>query len=314
MFEAVARARSRTADGEIHLRRATEGDLEACERIWRDSINDYTRRLNQIDIPPENPGLRRLHQHALETDGQRFIVAERDAAVVAFGSAMLRSPLWFLSMLFVDPTEQARGLGRRILGEILPTVDQATVLATVTDSAQPISNGLYASFGMVPRVPALHLAGRPPDGWAPPPLPAGILAMALPATDATQAHIDALDREVVGFSHPQDHAFALRERPARFGYRDASGTLVGYGYTSEVGRVGPIAAVDEALAAAILGHLLATVVPRGASAVWVPGSAGAVLTTALSAGLRIEDFPLLLCWSERFADFSRYIPISPGLL
>jgi GNAT superfamily N-acetyltransferase len=313
-FEAVARARSNANSDGLRIRRAVESDLEACERIWRESINDYTRRLNQLDIPSDNPGLRRLHQHALATDGERFLVAEREARVVGFGSAVLRPPLWFLSMLFVDPVEQARGLGRRILVEILPDPDQASILATATDSAQPISNGLYSSFGVIPRVPMLHLAGRPADRWQPPSLPDGVIAMALPDTPAAQAQIDTLDLEVAGFAHPQDHAFALRERPSRFGYRDASGKLVGYGYTSEVGRVAPIAALDEALAGAILGHLLMAVAPRGASAIWVPGSAGAVLTTALSAGLRIEDFPLLLCWTERFADFSRYIPISPGLL
>jgi GNAT superfamily N-acetyltransferase len=314
MFEAVAGARSGAIDDGIQLRRAAEDDLAACERIWRESINDYTRRLNQPDIPPDNPGLRLLHQHAMATDPDRFVVAERGAEVVAFGSAVLRPPLWFLSMLFVDPSEQARGLGRAILGAILPDAEEATVLATATDSAQPVSNGLYAKLGIIPRVPMFHLAGRPPEGWTPPPLPDGVIALNLPATASIQEQIDALDVEVGGFAHPQDHAFALRSRPARFGYRDADGRLVGYGYTSEVGRIAPIVALDEALAGAILGHLLATVVPRGASAIWVPGSAGSVMSTALEAGLRIEDFPLLLCWSEPLIDFSRYIPFSPGLL
>jgi hypothetical protein len=28
----------------------------------------------------------------------------------------------------------------------------------------------------------------------------------------------------------------------------------------------------------------------------------------------MEPIPLLLCWDRPFADFSRYLPISPGLL
>ena len=31
-------------------------------------------------------------------------------------------------------------------------------------------------------------------------------------------------------------------------------------------------------------------------------------------GLRFEDFPLLLGWTQPFAQFERYLPISPGLL
>ena len=34
----------------------------------------------------------------------------------------------------------------------------------------------------------------------------------------------------------------------------------------------------------------------------------------LRAGFRIDGFPVLLCWDRPFADFARYLPISPGLL
>jgi GNAT superfamily N-acetyltransferase len=317
------------ADG-LEVRPATEADLPDCERVWRDGLNDYLRRLNQLEIPPDNPGLRRLHEHTLATDPDRFLVAERDGRLVAFGSAVQRGPLWFLSMLFIDPAEQARGLGRRLLNDLRAPRGAAVaadapggagrqeggtaVLATATDSAQPISNGLYASLGIVPRMPLINVVGRPRDGWTPPALPAGIVAAPLGDAPATERDIDDLDRELLGFAHPGDHAFARRERPAVFGYRDAAGRLHGYGYTSPVGRIGPVAVRDVELMAPLRGHLLTTVQPRGASAVWLPGGAGSAVGLALEAGLRFEDFPLLLCWSRPFADFERYLPISPGLL
>jgi len=303
----------------LHLRQATVDDLPACERIWRDGLNDYLGQLGQAGVPEDNPGLRRLHAHTLATDPDRFRVATRDGQAVAFGSAVQRGPVWFLSMLFVDPAEQARGLGRRLLGEIAPSDPDAT-LATATDSAQPISNGLYASLGIVPRMPLLNAVGRPRPGWTPPPLPVGVAAGLLVPGDGdvlpppVVAELAELDREVVGFEHPEDHAFALRERPSGFAYRDGAGRLVGYGYTSTVGRVGPVAVRDVGLMAPVLGHLLTAVEPRGASAIWLPGAAGSAIGLALGAGLRFEDFPLLVCWSRPFADFERYLPISPGLL
>ena len=312
--------------GPFRTRPATSADLAACERIWRDGINDYTRRLNQPDIPLDNPGLRRLHAHTLATDPSRFRVAERGNEVVAFGSAVQRGGVWFLSMLFVDPAAQARGVGRRLLGEILPEGSNgsggssatagAPVLATATDSAQPISNGLYALHGIVPRMPIFNVVGRPRPSWTPPALPAGVRAVELPqAVDpAVGRELEALDRGIVGFEHTEDHAFALAERPNRFGYRDASGTLVGYGYTSPVGRIGPVAVRDPALMAPVVAHLLTAVEPRGASAIWIPGGTSGAMAVALEAGLRFEDWPLLLCWSRPFADFERYVPISPGLL
>ena len=315
-----------TADDGLEIRPATEADLAECERVWRDGLNDYLLPLNQREIEPDNPGVRRLHVHTLETDPERFLVGERDGRVVAFGSAVQRGPLWFLSMLFIDPAEQARGLGRRLLNDLRAprgpgasnrqqgTDDGPAVLATVTDSAQPISNGLYASLGIVPRMPLINLVGRPRDGWTPPALPGGIAAAELVDGPATSRELDDLDREVLGFEHRADHAFARLERPSALAYRDAKGHLVGYGYASPVGRIGPIAVRDPDLMGPVLGHLLTEVAPRGASAIWIPGGAGAAVATALEAGLRFEDFPLLLCWSRPFADFERYVPISPGLL
>ncbi len=317
-------SRSRGLDG-VTFRYATEADLPECSRIHRAGIDDYLVRMAFPPMPVENPGLLRLHAHTLASDPTRFQVAERRGRggrprIVAFGSAVERGPMWFLSMLFVEPADQARGLGRALLERILPKDRDGRRLATCTDSAQPISNGLYASFGIVPRMPFLNLLGRPRDGWSPPPLRDGITATrADPGPDgrldpAAQAELDALDLEVNGWSHPQDHAFDLRERPWLFRYRDAAGRLVGYGYTSEVGRTGPVAVRDEALLFPVIAHLLTAVPPRGASSVWLGGEAAEAVAAGIRAGLRLEGFPILVCWSEPFADFTRYVPTSPGLI
>jgi len=303
-----------TAGTDVVLRRATLGDLPACERIWRDGLNDYLRRLNLAEVPEDNPGLRRLHAHALATDPDRFWVATRLTGradrVVAFGSTVERGPVAYLSMLFVDPAEQARGLGRRLLGEVLPD-DGRPIRATATDSAQPISNGLYASLGVVPRMPLFNLVGRPRAGWEPPTLPGDIRIGPLEPGDAPE--VDRLDAEVLGFSHPEDHAFIRTDEARAFAYRRGD-ALVGYGYASVVGRIGPIAVLQAELLGPVVGHLLTAVEPRGASAIWITGGAGPAVRLLLEAGLRFEDFPLLLGWSEPFADFGRYLPISPGLL
>ena len=57
-------------------------------------------------------------------------------------------------------------------------------------------------------------------------------------------------------------------------YHGPDGTPVAYGYATEAGRVGPVASRDPALLAPILGHLTSAVIPRGAFAIWLPGTAG----------------------------------------
>ncbi len=299
----------------ISLRPATEADLLACEDVWRVGLDGYLGPLGFPDMPVENPGLRRLHAHTLATDPSRFWVATNGERVVAFGSAALRGPVCFLSMLFVYPDFQGRGIGRAILERILPPASDGIALATATDAAQPVSNALYASLGIVPRMPLFNLVGRPWESWQPPALPTGVRVIRVTADlGAFPAERDALDREVLGFHRQVDHVFAGGDGRHTFAYLNDAGALLGYGYAADAGRVGPIATRDPALLAPILVHLLVSVEPRGASSTWLPGASDEAIRTALEAGLRIEGFPTILCWSAPFADFNRYVPISPGLL
>ena len=309
-----------TAAG-ITIRQATLADLPDAHRVWRDAIDAYTERLGSQPLPRENPGVMRLHAHCIATDPTRFQVAVRNSIrgegrVVGFGSAVERGPLWFLSMLFVDPSEQARGLGKALLSALLPRDLEGRVLATCTDAAQPISNGLYATLGIAPRMPMFNCVGyRDPDfEW--PALPDGVRSVHVDdhATWAASRELAEFDVNLLGFEHPQDHAFVAAEPRHAFALRNGAGALLGYGYAGEIGRLGPIAVADPALLAPFLGVLLRSVQPRGASAVWIPGAAGAALSAVVRSGLRIEGFPVLASWSRQFTDFQRYVPISPGLV
>jgi GNAT superfamily N-acetyltransferase len=312
----------------VQIRPATAADIPTCAEIWRESINDYTGRLNQPEIPDDLGRTIRLHRHLLATDPERFVLAEGPHRIVGFAAAVMRDRLWFLSMCFVRPADQGHGLGRRLLEAILPNGAAAPhgglILATSTDSAQPISNALYSLYGIVPRLPLLSVAGYLTHPETLPELPPGMVAIPFetiaPGPLGGAGHVElaaavgALDRELLGVEHPQDHRFLRLEGRHGFLYRDAIGVSQGYGYTWETGRVGPVAVRDEALIGPVLGHLLRAVPARGAQAVWVPGAAGSAVGTLLRAGFRFEDFPILLSWNRPFADFERYLPISPGLL
>ena len=320
----VARARALT------YRPVRVEELAACAEIWRVSINDYIGRTGQPDVPPEVGPLLRLYGHLQATDPDRFVVALEGERVVAFASALMREHLWFLSMCFVLPELQGTGVGRALLDATAPPAigpdGVPIVRATATDSAQPISNALYGSLGIVPRVPLLNLIGNPTHPEAFGDLPSGVTpvsfeelaggAGAAPGDGhrALAAAVDTLDRALLGVAHPIDHRFLRQEGRRGFLYHGPDGTPVAYGYVSEAGRVGPIAALDETLLAPILGRLTRTVQARGAYALWLPGTADRVVVASLQAGFRLDQFPILLCWDRPFADFARYLPISPGLL
>jgi GNAT superfamily N-acetyltransferase len=343
---------SRAADravraDELTYRAVRTDEIETCAGIWRTAINDYVVRLGQEEIPPEVNPIIRLFTHLQSTDPERFIVATLPAAerqagagttptagqageageaeerVVAFAAAISRERLWYLSMLFVLPELQGVGVGRELMARVLPE-DGAMARATATDSAQPISNGLYTSYGIAPRMPLFNLSGLPDRPEAFGPLPSGIVPIGFDAIAAGPpggpghqnliAAVDALDRELLGAAHPMDHRYLRTESRRGWLYQGPDGTPLGYGYAGEAGRLGPVAARDEGLLAPILGHLTSAVVPRGAFATWIGGAADRALVATLGAGFRLDRFPVLLCWDRPFADFSRYLPISPGLL
>ncbi len=354
--------------GPLTVRTARPDDVPACTEVWASAMSELQLRLNQPAVTGDLAPLGRLLAHVRETDPERFLVATRTAVapdwapaeaagrrlaeaadgpdaperIVGFVSATIRGDVWFLAMLFVHPEEQAAGLGRTLLRQVLadpagpegigsmpgpgdPAASaRPSVMATVTDSIQPISNALYARVGIVPRLPLFHLVGRPARPAALPPLPAGITAIAFetiaagppdgPGHRELSAAVGRIDRVLLGYEHPRDHRFLRRDGRVGYLYRGPDGVPLGYGYTSPVGRVGPVAVLDETLLAPVVGHLLAVLPPRGASSLWIPGAAGPTFRALLAAGLRIEDFPALLCWSRPFGSFERYLPASLAVL
>ncbi len=313
------------AQATLAYRPVRPDELEACAEVWRVSTNDYISRLNQPGMDTDNGPVVRLYRHLQATDPARFVVVtQRDGAggeerIVAFAAAVVRGRLWFLSMCFVLPTAQGSGIGRALVSHVAPSGAADVVRATATDSAQPISNALYASLGIVPRSPLLNLVGLPQRTDAFGPLPGGIQAIpfervAADDHEALVQMIDALDADALGVSHPVDHGYLRQEGRRGWLYQGPDGAPLAYGYATEAGRVGPVASRDPDLVAPILGHLTTEVIPRGAFAIWLPGDADRSLVCAVRAGFRLEPFPVLLCWDRPFADLSRYLPISPGLL
>ena len=319
--------RASTRAEELAYRPVRPDEIELCGGIWRTAINDYIVRLGQDEIPPEMHPVTRLFAHLQGTDPERFIVTARATPdgeqLVAFALAIQRERLWYLSMLFVLPELQGAGVGRQLLARVLPE-DRGIARATATDSAQPISNALYSTYGITPRMPLLDLSGLPHRPEAFGALPSGVSAVAFdriaagppgsPGHDRLMAEVDALDRELLGAAHPMDHRFLRTESRHGWLYHGPDGRPLGYGYAGEAGRLGPVAVRDTALLAPVLGHLTSVVVPRGAFATWIGGAADQALVALLGAGFRFDQFPVLLCWDRPFADFSRYLPISPGLV
>ena len=269
--------------------------------------------------------------------------------IVGFGIGLQREHVWFLSQLYVLPEEQQRGIGRALLSLVLPSAPEAGS-AEPADAGRRAGAARRSAAGRVswrrvptapsrsptpstassassPRLPVFNLVGRPSSPSRLPSLPEGIEAIALeppdlvshrnpaaPGKSELRQTIDAIDRDVLGYAHQPDHDFLRLQGRTGFLYRTGAGEPLGYGYSSQVGRFGPVALLDETLTAPVIGHLMRAIEPRGATSVWVPGANDRAMVALLRAGLRIEGFPAMFCWTRPFAAFERYLPAGLALL
>ncbi len=260
---------------------------------------------------PRNPGpLGTLFEHTMVTDPNASWLAETTSGeVIGFGLAHRRSGAWFLGFLFVRSDHQADGVGRRLL-EACVGGGQDAVRATCIEAIQPISAGLYASFGMLPRVPLFVMTGGVPREPLAPMHELVAVPFAEPGpagNDALAAAVDAIDREILGYAHRDDHEMwaSAGRNGYLFRHRESDETA-GYGYVSGSGRVAPVAVRDERWLPEAIDHLMATVEGPEKWVLFVPGPSSA-LAPLLGAGFRFDGPPAIYCSTGAGPAFERYL-------
>jgi GNAT superfamily N-acetyltransferase len=266
----------------VETRPARSEDLPALYDIFSAAVGDLYRRHSFEPPDPPRDVFIRLHAHMLEHDAERFWVAEAAGRIVGFGAAIVRGEAWFLSALFVEPSDQSSGVGRELLRLTWEAgAEGIRRRLTIVDSFQPVSTGLYSRAGLLPVTPLLSLAGTPAAGGE----------STLEPAELGERAFAALDAAAYGFDRAVDHVFWLRE--ARGTLWRESGRPVAYSYRWPGGRIGPVAGETPAATAAALSAELNRAELEPVSLI-VPGSARGALTAALAAGLRYTDPPGLI--------------------
>ncbi|MFN2468833.1 MAG: GNAT family N-acetyltransferase [Gaiellaceae bacterium] len=277
----------------MEIRATLAGDLPAQYGVFRAAIGELFHRHRFAPPDPPYATFSAQHAHLLEHDAERCAVADDGGRVVGYAAGLARGDAWHLASLFVLPEYQSRGVGGALLDRVWGGPYERRL--TLTDSIQPVSNGLYGRAGLIPTTPVLGFVGQAALRARP----------ALEATPCAAATLAELDREAYGFDRAPDHAFWSRRAHCTVWRRGDD--AVAYSYAWPDGRIGPLAGRDEESAAAALRAELASEAPS--RFLLVPGSSAALVESALAAGLRLVAPPGLLLLS-RGAESPRSLALS----
>lgn len=196
---------------------------------------------------------RRAHARFVEHDGPGAWVAVADPGVVGVAEAIRRGNFWGLSMLFVHPRYQSRGVGRQLLDAALG-YGAGAERRMIQSSPDPRAMRRYALAGLAMH-PAAELGGRP-DRRAIPRTLAGR------SGDAGDLGLVAAVEEHLGRTRTEDVAFALEggdgeddQHRVRLDVVD-EGSRRGWVLWRQ-GRLVMLGATDESTAATLLWRYLA---------------------------------------------------------
>lgn len=145
---------SEPAPGPVRVRPMRPGDVPATHAVAHEALDEAGRRYgwptHDLDEDRRAAG-RRRHAHLLRTDPDGAWVAEAAGEVVGVALALVRGPLWFLSLLTVAPGLQARGTGARLLEAALCT-SEGVPGGLIMSSSDPKALRRYgrAGFALLP--------------------------------------------------------------------------------------------------------------------------------------------------------------------
>jgi ribosomal protein S18 acetylase RimI-like enzyme len=297
------------ADADVTYRRAREDDAEETFAIVQAAQGDLDRRMGR-EAHAALPAARviRFRHFCVRYDGERFWVAESDGRMVGAAYATLRDDVWYLGALHVLTEFQSRKIGSELIRRSLAGAGPGTALTVLTDAGNPVSNGLYLRFGMLPQDATLTLDGPIGERSAVPGGDAATVTGRPIDLARDQAALAGFDLATVGFARPTDHEFWTGVPGLHGLILERDGSARGYAYASDGGAIGPVAVArpDDLVPALDLAADAAA--DHGAKTLHIRnfGTARSATDWAIQRGLRLSGIGLMLA-SRPVGSFAGYV-------
>lgn len=146
---------------EVTIRPVRPEDLTDCARIMQQAFTGISQRHNfPADFPSVEavmPLMRFMTSHPRVFG----VVAEMDGKIVGSNFIDCRDVIHAVGPITVDPGQQARGIGRKLMRAVLEHSKDAVGIRLVQEAYNTASMSLYTSLGFAPREPLAMLIGKP---------------------------------------------------------------------------------------------------------------------------------------------------------
>lgn len=302
---------------ELTFRPGTPDDTYTTFLIFEESFADLWQRLGN-DEPTSfgNPEAlarmweerRTLYEHIV-THADQFWLAEVDGVPAGFARSLRRGeemPVRMLTEFFVRPSVQSSGAGKGLLARTFAAEEGVHRLVIASPDVR--AQALYLRSGVRQRCSIYYFFREPQEREA----HGELEAVPLDSGADTLRLLDALDREILGFTRTPEHRFLLDDRPGYLYVR--RGRAVGYGYAGR--RAGPFALLEPQDGPAALAHAETAAARAGYRhfGVEVPMANHAAFDYLLAHGFYIEPFYAQLLADAPFGLWDRIIVTSPPFI
>ena len=170
------------------LRNATPVDAAACGAVIYDAFKTIQERHGFAPDFPSAEAATDFAKMLTSHPGIFGAVADVDGRLAGCGFLWQRDPIRGIGPITVNPQDQGRGIGRRLMAVLLEYARGAAGVRLVQDAFNTGSFALYASLGFVVREPLMLVQGTPKSIPSAPVRPLAEADLGACATIAQQVH------------------------------------------------------------------------------------------------------------------------------
>ena len=307
----------------VSYRKAAAKDFPEILGLIRGSVDDLLRDHGFFESSPfASPKQASIAQTGfpwfemeLKEDNEGFWVAEIEGKIAGITLSWVRGSLWYLAHLFVSTAYQGLDIGRNLMEKALNHGKGASITnrALVTFAYNRVSISLYARNGMYPREPLYYMECPSTNIKK----ETNTMLTHERITDFQKARsiIRDIDKVTTGYPREKNHEFMFALPTVQFHLFSQNKEPVGYAYTWQTGRIGPLATTSENAFQDALISAFNVAKTNGAPTVGMlaTGSNDKLMEIALEQKMRILDNWLLMS-AKPFQNFSNYVVYPTGAI